>query len=308
MRCVNLDSFIDVLDCSDENITRSFIKISDHGYNFERDKGMSSCGCDALYSFVNRIVTKLSMPQKEGYIIGYTFELGVREEFDVLRFNNDFVLNVELKSKLPKRGYDGIREQLVRHQYLLSVLGKDVYVFTYVHDQDRLYSLDENEHLVPVDFDVLFNYITEDYVLGDCLESFTLDDLIISPYSEPQRFKEKRYFLSDEQLELKEQILGSAMKKICLSEGPGTGKTLLLVDIAKSYLSRGKRVVIVFGSKMNDSEAKEISEHLGFKAMPVKKPTDDISILNGYDVVLVDESHRIWKEVCIWRLAKFSEH
>lgn len=275
----------------------SFVKMWDHGYDFVRNKGMSRRECDTLYGLANRIVNDLSTAQKEGYILGYKIDRGIREEFDILRFNDDFILNIELKSELPKCGYEGIRNQLVRHRYLLSVLHKDVYVFTYVHDEGQLYSLNEDEKLTKISFDNLHQYITEEYIIDDNLQNLNMDHLIISPYSEPERFNKRRYFLTDEQIELKEKILTSPMQKICLSGGPGTGKTLLLVELAKSYIKKGKRVVIVFGSKLDDSEANKISKHLEIEVLPIKKPTEDISVLYEYDVVLVDEGHRIWKDV-----------
>lgn len=72
---------------------------------------------------------------------------------------------------------------------------------------------------------------------GDIENLFRAEWYLFSPLTEPNRFLNKEYFLTAQQRDIKRQIL----KKICrgtdrnifLSDGlPGTGKTLLLYDIA----------------------------------------------------------------------------
>lgn len=297
MRYIHLDSFIEIMESDDSDLIDSFLKVSDEGYDFKVDKGMSRLECQTFYKFSKKLIEHLTISQKEGYILGFKVDTGIREEFDVLRYSNDSVLNIELKSDLPAKGMEAVENQLIRHKYLLNNLEKEVNVFTYIESQDVLYSLDEYETLIKVDFCHIINYITDDYIVDNTLKNLNLNNMIISPYTQSEDFFKRRYFLTDEQIEKRRNILNSKKQKICLSGGPGTGKTLLLVDIAKKYKEEGKSVVIVFGSKMFESDAKMISDNLGIDIFPVKEITNNYNILDDYKIILVDEAHRIWKEV-----------
>lgn len=71
---------------------------------------------------------------------------------------------------------------------------------------------------------------------GDVEELFQAELYLISPLTEPERFLNKEYFLTAQQRDIERQIL----KKIRAERTgaywftglPGTGKTLLLYDIA----------------------------------------------------------------------------
>lgn len=83
----------------------------------------------AFMAGVKKIISALSFSQKSGYILGFKIETGIREEFDVLRYSEESILNIELKSARPSKGLESVRNQLLRHKYLLGILDKEVNVF-----------------------------------------------------------------------------------------------------------------------------------------------------------------------------------
>src|SRR5699024_2550584 len=230
-----------------------------------------------LYCLFESIYDGLTMDQKQGYILGYCITSGIREEFDILRFSNQSVLNIELKSDLPKRGYPSVRNQLVRHKYLLSLLNKDIYVVTFIEKTKELYTLDKDNGLITINFEQLISYIANDFIKEDILKEINTSKMIISPYTEPERFSKRKYFLTEEQIEKVNDIMSTTKNKICLIGGPGTGKTLLLIDIAQRFINSGEKVSIVFCSKMSDSEAYMIYKKLGIGIVPIRRVNKELT-------------------------------
>lgn len=297
MRSIQLDSFIEIMESENDKLIESFLLISDEGYSFKSKRGMSRDELNTLYIFSKQIISNLSYSQKEGYILGFKVETGIREEFDVIRYSADSVLNIELKGEIPeKEGLHSIRNQLLRHKFLLSTLGKDINVFTYVEDENQLFTIDDNEKLIKVKINTIFDYITDEYLVDYSLKNLDLSTMNISPYTQPESFLDRRYFLTNEQIEQRSNILNSDKQIICLSGGPGTGKTLLLVDLAKKYQERGNHVAIIFCSKMLDDEANDISRRLDIEIIPIKRIMKNNCILENYNIILADEAQRLWEE------------
>src|SRR5699024_242740 len=287
MKHVQLDTFVEIMEKGDDELIESLIKISEEGYDFYNNKGMDAYERQSFYKLCKKVIPHLSPGQKEGFVLGFRINQGIREEFDVLRYSSDAILNIELKSELPKGGLTDVKNQLIRHQYLLNVLEKKVDLFTYLESEDQLYSLDDDNNLIKVEITHLLNAIGDEYIIDKTLERLNVNEMVISPYTQSEKFTKREYFLTDEQIRKRYKIIESDKQLICLSGGPGTGKTLLLVDIAKQYIELGKSVAIVFGSKMSGEEASEISSNLGIDIIPVREVTSNNSILDGYDIVLV---------------------
>ena len=71
---------------------------------------------------------------------------------------------------------------------------------------------------------------------GNIDDLFQAELYLISPITEPARFLKKEYFLTSQQRDIQRQILKklriSRFGYFCFTGLPGTGKTLLLYDIA----------------------------------------------------------------------------
>ncbi|WP_205710608.1 ATP-binding protein [Jeotgalicoccus sp. S0W5] len=288
---VNLDSFLEIFNTQDKDIMSSFIKLMDNGYSYENQRGMSSKEIDGLALLSQKLKPFLNFSQMSGYFLGYVVSTGIREEFDILRFSPDHVLNIELKSTLPLEGMEGVKDQLVRHSALLSLLKKEVIACTYISDLNKIIFLNKDKELIEITEENLSKMVPENYLSQNELTTINLSQLIISPYSQPQEFSESRYFLTDEQKKVRKSILETKLSKINLVGGPGTGKTLLLLDLAKIYQQQGYNIVIIFCGKMDAYES--ISNEIGINIIPIRSM--GIIDFEKIDIILVDEAQRLYE-------------
>lgn len=240
----------------------------------------------------------IEMSTDPGQLFGYCFdkmvEIGSREQFDILRFSNESILNIELKSQ-PKSLTD-ILDQLVRHHYLLSCIPgiRSVSLFTYVSSEDTLYEFVEGK-LVESTFEKLVSCIPCDYIEKDLLLELKPDDIVISPYSDIQKFINSKFFLNSEQRKIvDEQMaeLDSDVHEHCMIKGgAGTGKSLVLFELAKTLSGSGKRVLLIFCSALDNYE--EINRVVDFTFTDIINCNLNDMKPAEYDYILIDESQRL---------------
>lgn len=202
-----LDSFISMYNSKNPDFRDSFLKLIN---NSEK----SSISKEEVNDFFSLLINKklldsLNIEQSKGYYFNYTIQTGIREQFDILRFSLDKVLNIELKSQLPAKGLDQIKNQLVRHKFVLSTLNKKIVCCTYVTTENKLYLLTEDSKLEEISSETLASMIPDDYINELEIEKINFSHLIISPYSQPELFKEHKYFLTNEQFSIRTEILSS---------------------------------------------------------------------------------------------------
>ena len=122
------------------------------------------------------------------------------------------VVNIELKDCMPSKGLEAIKSQLIKNQFFLKVLGKEIISCTYVADIEKIYTLTADDELNVLEFERLGELIPLDSLDVNELESQQLTNFIISPYSETDRFVSHTYFLTDQQLTKKYEIIQSNSK------------------------------------------------------------------------------------------------
>ncbi|HBI1562037.1 TPA: DUF2075 domain-containing protein [Enterococcus faecalis] len=285
-----LDSFISMYSSDNTNFKKSFLKLINNSEDSKITEDEVSDFSNLLMN--NNLLKVLNMEQSKGYFFNYTIKSGIREQFDVLRFSNDKVLNIELKSQLPAKGLDQIKNQLIRHKFVLSTLNKKIICCTYVTTENKIYLLTENNTLEEIASETLASMVPDDYINELEIEKINSSQLIISPYSQPELFKEHQYFLTNEQFSVRNEILTSKKRVFQIKGGPGTGKTLLLFDLARKYVRENKKVIIIFSG--NKPNCEELSTVLNIEIKPVKKVK--VTELENYDVILIDEAQRLWEE------------
>lgn len=189
----------------------------------------------------------------DGYYIGYTIKQ-ISKEFDLLRFGDELVINIELKSPLDEdKKIKKITDQMHKNYYYLKFLGKTVSIYTFVED-DGLYKYDiaTNQcHLVDTKelIEELSKQTINDKLNPDDL--FVPSNYLISPFNNTDKFINDEYFLTDNQQAIKREVLKIINKNkiefFCVSANAGTGKTLMLYDIAKTvYADYGKASALIF--------------------------------------------------------------
>lgn len=215
------------------------------------------------------------------------------KEFDCLWIGDKTVINVELKSQAVAEEKN--QRQLSRNRYYLSHLNREIKSFTYVASSEESYRLDENETLNRVGFQEIAEavYSVHDEVLyeNDIEKLFPPEKYLVSPFNSTDAFVEKRYFLTDHQQEIKTKILRFANNEdgggfYAVYGGPGTGKTLLMYDIARTLMESGKKVIIGHAGSLNPGHSS--LKYLGWDIRATKDMIDITVNSNQFEQVLRD--------------------
>lgn len=224
----------------------------------------------------------------------YSFQVPrLGKEFDLLQIKDDQIVNIELKSG--KVSDEAVRKQLLQNRYYLSVQGKTIQSYTYISSQNRLVRLSNHDHIVEADWEQLCTVLqrqSKDYE-GDIEDLFQAEMYLFSPLTEPERFLNKEYFLTSQQKDIERRILDKIRKVkygyFWFCGLPGTGKTLLLYDIAMKLSVHQKVCMIHCGE--TGKEWKILHDRLLRIAFLSDSQLEECPDLKEYSAILVDEAH-----------------
>ena len=234
----------------------------------------------------------------DDFFFSFTIEQNSKE-FDRLKIAEglDRALNIELKSRTVD--VERMRKQLIQNKYYLSSTCKDVQLYSIDLEKKIIYKLGEDDELNESDVVSLVNDIKKiDKAIKERIEDIlSASHFLISPISSPDRFLKEFYCLNSKQEEIKNQIIWAIESRtedsnlIGVTGSPGTGKSLLLYDIARE-VGKNNQVLVIHCAIMSP-----VHERLRIKnvdIVPVKR-IGEATEFNKYDLVLVDETHRIYK-------------
>lgn len=237
---------------------------------------------------------ELHVPDVSALRLFYSFQIPrLGKEFDLLQIKENQIINIELKSGTVSE--EAIQKQLIQNRYYLSVLGKPIQSYTYISSQNRLMRLTNHDHVIEASWNQLCAALQKggkDYS-GDIENLFRAEWYLFSPLTEPNRFLNKEYFLTAQQRDIKRQILKKIREEqtgyFSFSGLPGTGKTLLLYDIAMKLSNRQQVCIIHCG------EAGKKWEILHKRLQRIDFLSDNQLetqfSLEDYHAILVDEAH-----------------
>ena len=268
----------------------------------------------------------------DGFYFSYTIE-HISKEFDLLKLSADAgcVLNIELKSEAVEE--ERIRKQLEQNRYYLSHISRTILSYTYVMETDTLYYCNDRGFLRECGIDELARALRrpalQDYIGENIRECFRAQDYLISPVKNPEKFLTGRYFLTNQQFDFRRQILETfqdyekSLKEIkdfrepegpdhseeapvvSLTGGAGTGKTLLMLDLAVE-LSRKKRVLFLHGGPLReghreiDRRLHKVSIQSGTdRTLSLPQDSGALAALRDYSFLLVDEANRLPSETIV---------
>lgn len=166
----------------------------------------------------------------------------------------------------------------------------------------HLFSFDtDNQEIINTDFSDLISSLSSQAVNYnlDPEKIFIPSKYLVSPFNNTDRFLRNEYFLNDAQQNIKKDILKSLSNHqydcYCISANAGTGKTLLMYDIAKTIKNEGKKPLIIHCGKLNEGQNNLINTH-HWNIISIGSIEDEsISsiISKNTDAIFVDESQRI---------------
>lgn len=260
------------------------LKIKEHEYK-------SLCG---LIEELGKCHLKIS--DVDGFHFSFSISQ-ISKEFDLLKIKKDKkVLNIELKSEMIDK--ERIKKQLVRNQYYLKHISDKIESFTYVVETKQLFTLNDNE-LVECSISKLVNILKSFNEYDEEIEQlFNAKDYLISPLNTPEKFLNRQYFLTDAQEQIKQNIIVDVQKERFrnfwgITGRAGTGKTLLIYDLARDLSEIGKVCVIHCGVLCDGHIylQHKINNFDIINAKSINKYN-----FENYKFVLIDETQRIYTE------------
>lgn len=255
---------------------------------------------ESLRLFVDALINRCTLiSELEGFHYGFSIPQ-IGKEFDLLKISEKSCLNIELKSQ--EVSEEQILEQLLRNRHYLMHLGKRITLYSVVTNKLKCYKLSLNDDLVESSIDEIAASVKKDS--SNYFENievlFRASDYLVSPLNSPDKFIQGEYFLTQAQEQIKKEILKGIDNAFLgaffhISGKPGTGKTLLLYDIAKTLSKNGKTLIIHCG-KLSDGQRKIDHDIDNLDIVSAVSLRSDDFDLSKYSFVLVDESHRIYTQ------------
>lgn len=288
-------------------VGEDFDKFEAHLSQREIIKNFKSYEIESLKSLVDNILKYCEMHYLVDYFFSYSIPQ-ISKEFDLLRICSQYVVNIELKSKI--NNIEKVINQLKQNVFYLRHLGKEIYSYTYDSNTNKLFQLLDNE-LVEVKFDNLIEVLNKQTEIfdGDINSLFLPSNFLVSPLNNCEKFLNGEYFLTLNQNEIKEKIDNdindTGYKYISIQGKAGCGKTLLAYDIAYHYAKEGKNVCIIHcGILCNGHEI--LANNSAIKLLPVKNYNKiDYSTC---DIIIIDEAQRIFNNQFDYIVEKVKKH
>ena len=237
----------------------------------------------------------------DGFFFSYVID-HISKEFDLVKVAEDKskVLNIELKSM--DIGTERIAAQLRQNRYYLRHITRNIFSFTYVSQTQKVYTLDGEGILQETAMENLAEVMNGfgDFMPEGIETLFSARDFLVSPLTTPARFLSGSYFLTDQQRDFSHKIheeLSKAKRKGCLSRiialsgSSGTGKTLLVYDLAKSLSEDGPVLFVHCGSLSRGHQ--QLNEHMERVTICGAENYSQEMETGHYPILIVDESQRL---------------
>lgn len=240
----------------------------------------------------------LTAGKSEGFIYGYVVPQ-LNKEFDLLKITDFACLNVELKSG--EVSEEKIARQLRQNIHYLKLLNKTLLKsFLFMSSTMAVYTLNDAGDLICVSLEDLANAINSmgiaEYVELDNV--FCPSNTLVSPLNSTDRFLRADYLLTEHQENIKKDVLAyiaanTQGRFAGITGGPGTGKTLLIYDIAVE-LAKTRKILMVHSGILCDGHYALSAVLRNIKIISAKELR--LREIKDVDIVIVDEAHRLYTD------------
>ena len=152
--------------------------------------GIKDYELNGIESFVNELLKiKNSITIVNNYYLGYSIPQ-IGKEFDLLRFGDNYIINIEIKTE---SSIDKIFKQQQKNKYYLEFLNKEIYIYTYILNENKLYKLirkDSNNEIKEATFNELCNklLLQEVVTFNNIDDLFNPSDYLVSPFNSPEKY------------------------------------------------------------------------------------------------------------------------
>lgn len=281
MKSINLKSFIQA-------------KSTMNSEQFQQFKDYTGCRfSNQEIDGVNLLYPDLNLKDYSGFHMGYTIPQ-ISKEFDILRFGENYIINLELKSKST---IDKMLKQLKQNKYYLKPFELETYHFVFVSSDNKLYQL-ENDNLIESEFSILNELFNNQKVTQiDLDKEFSPVNYLVSPFNHPYKFLNGEYFMTDQQQAIIKKIdlfLQDDRQFFASLRGQaGTGKTLVVYDLAKEKYISEKKVAVIHCGDLNEGQH-TLNNSKKLKIFAAKDCRQIIE--EKYRVIIIDEAQRMYKD------------
>lgn len=250
----------------------------------------------------------------DGYYVGYSIgQIG--KEFDLLRFGDNLVINIELKSELKiANKEEKILKQMRINHYYLKFLSRKIRIITYVENSGFYEYEEESDSICKIDGCVVATYLKK-HIVNQSIDpdkEFVPSNYLISPFNSTEKFLCGEYFLTTAQQRIKDEIYAeladTPFMYFSISANAGTGKTLLMYDIAKDMVQAGKNISIIHCGILNEGHI-ELRDTYKWNIRAVRdvRPILIDKIFDGCSVIFIDEAQRMRGDQLSWVIEKSIE-
>ena len=264
-------------------------------YGIDPIKGIRDYEIDGIESlFAELFKCNSDVSCSDSFYLGFSIPQ-IGKEFDLLRFGKEYIINIEIKSEF---NFDKIYKQQIRNNYYLSFLKKEIYIYTYVSSENKLFRLVHspiNSSIQEVNISELSEKLLSQSVItfNDIDTVFNPSDYLISPFNSTDKFIGGNYFLTIQQEkiynEIQDILSDPDSNFVAITGNAGTGKTLLTYHIAKEYIQKGLNVLILHCAQLNTGHHKLINNWGWNICMTRCAPN-----YTDYDLIIVDEAQRMY--------------
>lgn len=233
-----------------------------------RFKPLKSHEIDNLRSLCNILsIYGCTVADFDGFYVSYTIDR-ISKEFDLLRFGTDYIVNIELKAAFERPNKQAkILKQMRANAHYLSFLGRPIHIFTYA-DADGFYMYNPEEDSLTRTTPAVVAQALAAQEVDPHLDpdlAFVPANYLVSPFRDSGRFMRGEYFLTTAQQTVKDEFAHAQRRHpfmlFSIAAGAGTGKTLLLYDMAKTAMDHDIPIALIHCAPLSDGHVHLRDDH-----------------------------------------------